>query len=213
MRMKTTVIKKYRKQQGGFSLIEILVSVSIFAVVVTMSVGTLIVLIDANAKAQNVQAVVNNVAFALDSMVRDIRTGYDYGYETVCGSISFSNNADPHDCPNGASIFAFTESGGSLTGPNGACGAPGCGSNRIGFRLNNGAIERRLGSNGSWQPLTADDVTITTLDFVVTGTDVGALGNSSPLVTIFIAGEAGDIEGVDSSFSLQTTVTQQTLDL
>jgi len=189
------------KPTDGFSLVEVLVSISIFAIVVTISVGTLIVLIDANAKAQSVQAGVNNVAFVLDSMVRDIRTGYAY----QCGGIlSFSTDTIvPRDCSSGATAFAFTESGDSLTA--------GKGSNRIGFRLANEAIERRLGLNGSWQVVTAPDVRITALKFVVTGTSLS--DNTSPLVTVFITGEAGDIVGTDSTFSLQTTVTQQSLDI
>ncbi len=187
------------KPTDGFSLVEVLVSISIFAIVVTISVGTLIVLIDANAKAQSVQAGVNNVAFVLDSMVRDIRTGYAY----QCGTLSFDSNPTPSDCVPGKTAFAFTESGDSLTA--------GKGSNRIGFRLANEAIERRLGLNGSWQVVTAPDVRITALKFVVTGTSLS--DNTSPLVTVFITGEAGDIVGTDSTFSLQTTVTQQSLDI
>ncbi len=70
--------KTTASQTFGFTLVEVLVSMSIFAVVVTMAVGTLIVLMDANAKAQAVQSVINNTSFVLDGMVRDNRTGFYY---------------------------------------------------------------------------------------------------------------------------------------
>ncbi len=204
----TSVPSVYR----GFSLIEVLVSLSIFAVVVTMAVGTLLVLIDANSKAQNTQQSINNVAFALDAMVRDIRTGYYYycsnNLPNTGGTMFSSNNPSDlrRDCVSGATGLVFTETGGSLTGVDGG---------RIGFRHNvvggRGQIERRLG-NGSWQAVTAPEVDIETFEFIVNGTNVGA-NDVSPLVTIFIEGQAGTYANVNSSFELQTTVTQQSLDL
>jgi prepilin-type N-terminal cleavage/methylation domain-containing protein len=198
-------LQQKNNHAAGFSLVEVLVSISIFAVVVTMVVGTLIVLFDVNAKSQAMQSAINNVSFSLDSMVRDIRTGYGYECEVSSTDLNFSTNTSK-DCTAGASSFAFTEAGGSLSGSSG--------SHRIGYRLNTvdskGVIERQIESGG-WQAITAPDVNITELDFVLTGASTG--NNVSPIVTIYIAGEAGNIVGLDSSFSLQTTVTQQTLDI
>ncbi len=206
-----TYIMEHRTH--GFSLIEVLVALSIFAIVVTMAVGSLLVLIDANSKSQNTQQSINNVSFAVDAMVRDIRTGYFYycGNNLPDSSGSMFTSSDPdvlrNDCTAGANGFVFTETGGSLTAA--------MSNRRIGFRHyvngGRGEIQRRL-ANASWQPVTAPEVDIETLEFVVTGTDAGT-NNVSPVVTIFIEGSVGDFDNVTSRFQLQTTVTQQSLDL
>jgi hypothetical protein len=84
-------------------------------------------------------------------------------------------------------------------------------SRRIGYRLNEGVIERRLG-NGSWLVVTAPEITITNLRFVVTGS---ARGDAiSPTVTLYVAGTSGE-ERDDSQvgFNIQTTIVQQLLDI
>jgi len=98
----TVVVQK----SMGFTLVEVLVSMSLFTIVVTMSMGTLLVLIDANAKQQNIQTAMTNLSFALDSMTREIRTGYSY----QCGGALTRDNSAviPRDCSAGDTTFAFT---------------------------------------------------------------------------------------------------------
>lgn len=194
---------------NGFTLIEVLVSMSIFTMVVGMAVGTLIVLMDANAKAQNVQQAISNVSFALDSMTRDIRTGLFYECQTSTGSLHVSDHTN--DCTSGTSgdNFAFTETGGSLTA--------GCAGDRIGYRFNSSenTIERRLclaDAGTSWDPITSPNVIIEHMHFSVAHTDKFP-DTFSPLVTIYVEARAGDVEGTDTSFTLQASVTQQSLDL
>jgi len=202
--------KDVNTTKAGFTLVEVLVSLSLFTVVVTMSVGTLLILIDTNAKQQNMQTVMTNLSFALDSMTREIRTGYYYECESNANNLEKVDGKVNKDCPTGESNFAFSESGGSLTS--------GKGSSRIAYRLEGNSIERRLGNPTSggvnWQKITAPEVVISELKFIVTDTEPYSDGNlKSPTVTIFLSGTAGDIVGLDSSFNIQTTVTQQVLDL
>ena len=189
------------QEKRGFSLIEVLVSLSIFTVVVTISVGILMVLVAAHAKAQNTQAVMTNLSFALDSITREIRTGSDY----FCGThdtLPISGETS-QNCPDGGLALSFTEGGESLT--------QGMGSRRIGLRLNNGAIERRLGSSGSWAPVTSPEVEITALYFYVNG--VTRQDSNSPIVIIYLEGVAGVEDGSESTFHVQATVVQQLLDI
>lgn len=198
----------HQPQRGrGFSLIEVLVSLALFAIVVSVSVSTLIVLIDANSRAQETREVMTQVSSVLDAMTREIRTGYNYR----CNSdLELDDNAaDPADCSDGLDQFAFTESGGSLTSAVGS-------SNRIGYRLHNGKIQRNLGGPGgiSWQDVTPDNVTITTLKFTTTGAErTSASDYDSPLVTIIIEGSVQSFNGSVETFALQTSVTQRLLDL
>lgn len=185
---------------SGFSLIEVLVSLSIFTVVMIISVGSLMVLIGANARAQNSQAAITNISYMLDSMTREIRTGTDY-YCAASGSLPTAGGAT-QDCANSSS-FAFNEGGRSLT--------RGLTSNRIAYRLNGSVVERRL-SNQTWLPVTSRDITVTSLRFVTSGSTRNDA--VAPTVTIFLSGTAGDAsDDTLTEFDVQTTVVQQSIDL
>lgn len=62
----------------GFTLIELMVSVSIFSVVMLIVIGALITLNNANQKAQAIRAVVDNLNFAMEDVTRNVRTGGGY---------------------------------------------------------------------------------------------------------------------------------------
>jgi len=64
--------------QKGFTLVEMLVSVAIFAVVMTVALGSLLAMSESDRKAQTLKSVINNLNFSLDSMSRAIRTGTTY---------------------------------------------------------------------------------------------------------------------------------------
>lgn len=76
----------YTKSGGGFTLIEIMVSVALFAIVVTVSMGALLTVVDTNRKAQTLQLVMNNLNFAIESMVREMREAVDFDVKTGTGS-------------------------------------------------------------------------------------------------------------------------------
>jgi len=197
------MIKK-NSQNFGFSLIELMVSLSIFTIVVTMSVGSLLVLIDANAKAQNMQQVMTNITFALDSIAREVRTGSGF----YCSNTSTSlDEFTTQDCMNGE-YLSLVEGGSSLTG--------GASDSRIYFRYNSSdkTVDRRIGSSGTWFPLTSAEITVTDMSFYVYNSESGAEGNDKQAyVTIFIEGHAGQLESVDTSFAMQTTVAKRILDI
>lgn len=65
-------------QKKGFTLIEIMVSMSIFIIVMVVATGAVLSAVDANRKAQALGSVMNNLNVALESMVRDVRTGSLY---------------------------------------------------------------------------------------------------------------------------------------
>ena len=66
---------KRNTTQKGFTIIEMMVAVSIFAIVVTISMGAIFTIVDANKKAQSLKAVMNNLNFALETKTRTIKTG------------------------------------------------------------------------------------------------------------------------------------------
>lgn len=66
------------KSQKAFTLIEMMVSVTIFLIVMTIVLGAVLSIIDGNKKTQAINGVSNNLSSSIESMVRDIKTGYKY---------------------------------------------------------------------------------------------------------------------------------------
>lgn len=66
-------MKKTLIQLKGFTLIEVMVAVSIFTVVVTIGIGALMSVISVNKRVQAQREVVNGLSFALETMGRRLR--------------------------------------------------------------------------------------------------------------------------------------------
>ncbi|HIP33445.1 MAG TPA: type II secretion system protein [Bacteroidia bacterium] len=75
---------KKEKKNKGFTLIEMLVSMTLFSFVVTIALGALFTILKANEKTKVIKLVVNNLSIALEGMSREIRVGYDY----TCNNIN-----------------------------------------------------------------------------------------------------------------------------
>ena len=70
--------KKNIERKRGFTLIEMLVSMTLFSFVITMALGALFMIMKANEKAKIVRTVVNNLNVALEGMSRELRMGSEY---------------------------------------------------------------------------------------------------------------------------------------
>ncbi len=65
----------YIRTQKGFTLIELIVSLGIFSIVITLVAGTYFSLISASGNVRTSTSAINNVSFALSAMSYDIRSG------------------------------------------------------------------------------------------------------------------------------------------
>jgi hypothetical protein len=176
----------------------LLVSVGLFTVVMTVSVGTLLALVNANQKALSLKSVINNLSFGLDSMQRTIRTGRLYNCTNIIPSGTLSLT-DVADCPNGASGLVLTDDHGR----------------RLAYIYDSGQkriLRRDTASAGNWIALTAPEVVIDDMLFYVTGTAPLPGDMVQPTITISIRGHSGVKAETDSAFNIQTTVTQRVLD-
>ncbi len=200
MKKKKLSTKNYQlKTTKGFSLVEIMVSVTLFSVVMTISVGSLLSLIDANRKAQALNSVINNLNFALENMSRNIRVGNTYHCST---SSSVPVDLDTtKDCSSGGILFAFEGTGGDMSDS----------MDQIVFRFINNRIEKSIDGGVTFIAITASEVTIDDMKFYVAGTTRGDL--FQPRVVMTIQGTAGVNVKSKTNFNLQTTVTQRVLDL
>lgn len=181
----------------GFTLIELLVSVGIFTVVMVVALGALLSVSESDRKAQTLKTVTNNLNFALDSMSRVIRTGYNYH----CGSLSGG------DCTNGNTFFSFTTNQGQTW-------AYRWGSNTCANQL--GCIQRSTDGGTTWADITAPEVVVqsptgtTGLKFYLLGSTRGDA--MQPKVIISLRAYVQQTGAQQSRFNLQTAVTQRLYD-
>ncbi|MBI2054581.1 MAG: prepilin-type N-terminal cleavage/methylation domain-containing protein [Candidatus Sungbacteria bacterium] len=176
---------KQCKSSGGFTLLEMLVSIGIFAVVIVSSISVILSIGGAQQKVSNTQNIQDNIRFTLELMTKEMRQGTDYTGQNCTGS----------QC---AGIL-FRNFQGNVTG----------------YCSENGVIKRTEGSPdcAAGSPMTSNDIQITKLLFYLLGTGCGP-ADGQPRVTIAISGRStGPKASLESSFNLQTTVTQRIRDV
>ncbi len=197
--MKIVSKKVIRNRRGGFTLIEIMVSVSVFVVIMVISMGTIVTIIDANRKSQSLRTVMDNLNFTIEAMTRTIRFATNYHCDvTIIDPLVTL----PRDCVAGAtSIVVLASNGDTVT-----------------YKLSGTQIKRDINSfagiDSSDYSLTSSDVTITDLSFRVIGSYGygGGANKLQPQVIITIGGYSGSKLTSRSSFLLQTTVSQRVFD-
>ncbi|PIR82626.1 hypothetical protein COU20_01550 [Candidatus Kaiserbacteria bacterium CG10_big_fil_rev_8_21_14_0_10_59_10] len=192
-----------RSAQRGFSLIELMVAVTLFATVMLVSIGSLLSLVEANRKARALESVMNNLNIALDGMVRAIRMGSTYH----CGS---GNLTQPLDCPSGGSQIAFEPFGGDPGDPD---------DQWVYFHdPSTQGLYRSTRSGSNPALITSPQVLIEEMTFYVVGTDRGCEVSPcdmvQPKVVITMKGTAGSERvRTRTSFSIQATAVQRLLDI
>ena len=212
-------------RQAGFTLVEMIVSLAVFSIVITVSVGALLMLIATNQQLQGEQSVMTNLSFALDSMVREMRTGTGYYCDAGSSRTSGSSGAKifqdgealdtdvVQNCSSGNSGnldligVSFIESGESITQ---------AANTRIVyfFDRTEGKLYRRI-SDQAAQSIVSSGIYITDADFYVSGAaplSAGSTEDDQASITIFIeAREAND--SAAETYQIQTSITQRTLDI
>lgn len=191
---------KKRKLHEGFTLVEMLVSLALFSVVITIGIGSLLTMVDANAKAQALYSSTTNLSFALDSMTRELRTGRHYYCDTRSASDSSvpSDHDDTRDCSAGNFITFTRERDGA----------------QYGYRLKDGALEQYEG--GRWIEMTSTrDVTIDNFSLNVNGSDTYQNGSDDiqPSVEVSIRGRVNNGLDNDTVFNIQTHIVQRRIDI
>jgi len=204
--MKTPFLKKNNARgQEGFTLIEIMVSVAIFAIVMTISMGAIFTIISNDRKAQAIKSVMNNLDSALEDMTRTIKTGSEYSVTTPCAGAQV-DESDTLKVGN-AVVDVGTDDGSG----DGGGGAP------VVYSLtDNHQILKTTGNPGdtnySSYTVTAPEVTIERMCFYVSGNNPdNTPDNEQPEVLMIIEGYAGTGQTV-THFNLQSSISQRLLD-
>jgi len=168
---------------NGFTLIEMMVAVSLFAVVVTVALGAFLNVSEIQNKAMAVRAVNDNLNFAVEMMMREIRTGRDYSV-----SVDTFNFTNARGCEVEYSLLTATA--------------------QVARQEKSGPIPCL--SQATPMPITSEDVEIDEFKFFLDGQ--GVSDTLQPIVTIIIGGSAGTKEKLKSRLNLQVTISQRDLD-
>lgn len=78
------------KYNRGYTLVELMVAVGLFAIVMALSSGAYLMMIGVNREAQGIATGINDLSFALETMTRTIRTGGEYCSAGPCFESTFS---------------------------------------------------------------------------------------------------------------------------
>ena len=166
---------------NGFSLIELMVSTGIFALVMVVALGSLMTASNGAKKARALRVAMDNVNFVMDNITRDLRVGVNYTENTPNSQISFT----PYNTTPPKVYFQLFK-------------IPGGNS-----QIERCEIDLTVRSNCS--ALTAPEVDITKLEFTISPTMTNEI---QPSVYIQIEGEIS-ANGVKEKFDLHSLASQR----
>jgi prepilin-type N-terminal cleavage/methylation domain-containing protein len=181
-------------KKRGFTLVELIVSLGIFAIVMTLAAGGYLLIISVNREAQTLATGVNNLSYVLEYMARTVRTGTQYYCNAPATYMQLSGTQDCLATP-GTSLGVIDQNGNPQI-----------------FSLSGGAINK----NGT--RITDTAITVDKLNFYVRGSAPQSSGFSGstvqPMVFIVIQGTVSAGAGKPSrTFNMQTTALMRVTDL
>jgi prepilin-type N-terminal cleavage/methylation domain-containing protein len=182
-----------QKRKSGYTIIETMIAISLFLIIVTIGMGSLLNAGLLHKKSQNMRSVLDNLSFIMEDMSRNLRTGYNYH----CIDDGDSTATIPHSCINGGGISFQSSLGGQW----------------VYYISNDGKIFKSVDGGITFVQLTPDEIVIDPVSyFKVEGAEPPPGDNRQPFVTIELVGSI-IYRGVVSPFSLQTSVSQRKLDI
>ena len=216
---------KNKIKTAGFTLIEVMVSVTLFAIVMTLSLGAILSIIDGNKKAQSINSVSSNLNFTIESMVRDIKTGYAYTCDLGgSNSPTIPNpgttipdiDGDKNGCSNSALSSSAIALISTITGT----------KRGVKYYLQPDPVTQKgriykttMDTNGTESPgypVTSPEVDIQKMDFYVdnpiSSIDISA-SPGQPKIFLVIKGTATVNANQVSDFAIQTLISQRNLNL
>lgn len=180
-----------RLKRAGYTLIELIVAVGLFAIVMTLATGAYLIMINANRVTQGLATGIDNLSFVLDTMTTSMRTGTQF----ACAS---TNNV-PANCSGGGAVVSFKSQQGCTVSYT---------------RSGNTVVENQSGAGCptlSNIALTAPAVKVTNLRFYVTGT--ANTDTYQPYVSIVISGTVETSPGKTKSFNVESSMIMRGTDL
>ncbi len=211
--------KKHSKK--GFTLIETLVSLALLAMILVISGGTVVSVLDINKRNLAISSVVNNLNYSIDSMIRDIKTGYMYkcnysGINTIVEIKKYFNDnpGNKSECDAGNSITLISTISGIDTVVKYELS-----DNTTGNKYIKKTVYGASGGPSTYSITDNNNVNIESLKFRVRNPDAldcvtsGSCTYGQPSVAVSIKGKAGNLSIEVSNFYLQTFISQRLIHL
>lgn len=196
--------KKNLKTKGGYTIIETMIAISLFLIVVTIGMDSLLNANLIHKKSQDMRSILDNLSFIMEDMSRNIRTGYSYYCITGVDTLSsVSNPKSGQSCWG----IAFEPATGDTANNNDQWVYAIDSSNHI-IKSTQGPY---IASN--FIQLTPDEVVIDSISsFSVLGAEPPSGNEQEPFVIIRLSGKI-NYRNVVTPFSLQTSVSQRVIDI
>lgn len=184
-------MKKIRTQsKNGFTLVEIMVSVAIFAIIMTLGIGALINVTQAYRASGRQKTILDSLSFVMENISRDIRTGSLYYSGEGSGSSPITRDGT------GTSLsFEASDNRGYFV-----------------YTVQNGVLYRSIDGGAAQALSSVNDIVLDSgTRFTVIGSGSYANGDTfQPSVWINLQGHL--VEEEDEEFLLQTIVSQRKVD-
>ena len=161
-------------------------AMALFTIIMTISMGSILSVFDANRKSRSIKTVMTNLNIAVESMSKEMRFGENYH----CGGGSITQ---PQNCASGDTLMSFLSSD----------------DVQITYRFSGTAIEKEVDGDG-FIPVTAPELLVDSLTFYTLGADTG--NTLQPKVIIKIKAHVGSGKS-RADLTLQTLVSQRILDI
>ena len=197
------------RSKEGFTLIEMLVSLSLFTAAFFIATSAFLSVVNADRKSRGTRIATDNLNLMLEDMSRKIKTGSSYS----CGG-----NPGVADCSTPQSVFAFTDQNnvrtiykrgvgfGAITA---GTAASGCGPG-AGYKSTQGCVLRSDGG-AAFLPSTSPEIDITNLSFYVSGSAPWP-DTKQPVTVVSLDGSLGSQASAQVDFKIQTAITQRSYD-
>lgn len=183
------------RKEAGFTLVELMVALTLFVFVVLAAVSSLYAVNDAYRKVTAMRTVLDNLNFAMESMSRTIRTSRNIICNGSLTAPGFSRNCNfPSSPANRISMTSLVH------------------GYDIEYRLNTTSkqLEKRIkegGVWGDWLAITAPEIEINSFSVYVRGSDPSE--SLQPGVMLLLRGVATAYTGETTPFALHTFISQR----
>ncbi len=197
------------KKADGFTLVEVLVAISLFALVMITVLDVLLQFGAVHKRSLSSHEAYDNIGFTMETMSRNILLGYNYH----CGSTGTIGS--PQDCGAGLSsnFIAFEGQDGDVS--NSTDQVIYC-LDTVSHQVLRSTIGSSAGAcsiaNANYVPISSQNLQVDDLKFFVSGTSPS--DNFQPKATIVVSGVTKlPKTQLNTSFFFETTVSQRILDL